>query len=83
MTFAGCLFLKLVPFLFVRPSGIAAGAQQPFGAEFPQLESLATGEWWAKGTLAAAQDEKQKQKAKGKSGQGGRESCEGVLRPSV
>jgi hypothetical protein len=28
----------------------AANAAQPFGAEFPNLESLTTGEWWKRGT---------------------------------
>jgi hypothetical protein len=30
-------------------------AAQPFGAEFPMLDSLATGDWWSKGQAAPAQ----------------------------
>ena len=52
--------------LALRPAAsLAQEAPQPFGAEFPQLESLTTGDWWTKGTLAAAQNEKQKDKGKG------------------
>ena len=54
MTFTRRLFLKLVPFLFMRTSGTYANGPQPFGAKFPNLESLTTGEWWTKGTLASA-----------------------------
>ena len=34
---------------------LAQDAPQPFGAEFPNLDSLATGEWWSKGAAAPAQ----------------------------
>ena len=35
--------------LAIKPAGlVAADAPQPFGPEFPNLDSLATGEWWAK-----------------------------------
>jgi hypothetical protein len=37
--------LQATPLLFVRTSGIATDAAQPFGEEFPNLESLTTGEW--------------------------------------
>ncbi len=45
------LFLKLTPLLFWRPSSspvLAAEAEaaRPFGAAYPQLDSLTTGEWW-------------------------------------
>ncbi len=42
-----------------------SGAQetaQPFGAEFPNLDSLTTGDWWAKGSAAAG---KSKNKGQG------------------
>lgn len=61
--------LQATPLLFVRTSGIAADASQPFGEEFPNLESLTTGEWWTKGTLAAASNNKPKSKGKAKGGQ--------------
>ncbi len=38
-------------------------APQPFGAEFPNLESLTTGQWWTRGVAAA--QAKGKGKAKG------------------
>ena len=40
----------------------AADNPQPFGSEFPNLDSLATGEWWAKpaATAAAAKAEPKK-----------------------
>ena len=35
--------------LAIKPGGlVAADLPQPFGPEFPNLDSLATGEWWAK-----------------------------------
>ncbi|MFM7606966.1 MAG: hypothetical protein ACKO8Z_17435, partial [Prosthecobacter sp.] len=68
MTFTRRLLLKIAPFLFVRASVSAADAPQPFGAEFPNLESLTTGEWWKKGMQAATQNEKKKAKGKGKGG---------------
>ncbi|MBL9116454.1 MAG: metallophosphoesterase [Verrucomicrobiaceae bacterium] len=43
----------------------AQDAAQPFGAEFPTLDSLTTGEWWKKGTAAAANTKKGKGKGKG------------------
>jgi hypothetical protein len=46
----------------------AADAAQPFGAEFPSLDSLATGEWWSKGAAVAAGDGKGRKKGKGKGG---------------
>ena len=60
MTFTRRLLLKIAPFLFVRGSASAADNPQPFGTEFPNLESLTTGEWWKKGVQAAAQNEKKK-----------------------
>ncbi len=40
--------------LAVPPGEVAArDAAQPFGSEFPNLESLTTGEWWTKGVAAA------------------------------
>ena len=39
--------------LAIKPAAsIAAEPPQPFGSEFPNLDSLATGEWWAKGSAA-------------------------------
>jgi hypothetical protein len=32
----------------------AVNTPQPFGAEYPELDSLSTGEWWTKGNLAPA-----------------------------
>ena len=45
--------LKLAPLLFWRRGMVQAlaaepGFEAPFSAEFPQLESLTTGEWWKK-----------------------------------
>ncbi len=40
-------------------------APQPFGAAFPNLESLTTGEWWTKGAMAAAPGAPNKAKGKG------------------
>ncbi len=52
--------------LVIDPTSLTAQeAAQPFGAEFPNLDSLATGEWWAKGA-AAAGNPKAKGKGKGK-----------------
>ncbi len=70
MTFTRRLFLKLVPFLFVRPPRIYADVAQPFGEKFPNLDSLTTGEWWTKGTLAAAPGANKNAKGKTK-GAGG------------
>jgi len=70
MTFTRRLRLKIAPFLFVRGSASAADNPQPFGAEFPNLESLTTGEWWTKNAAAAAKNEKKKAKGKGKGGGG-------------
>lgn len=45
---------------------------QPFGAEFPNLDSLATGEWWKKGAAAVAPKAPAKKAAnKGKKATGG------------
>ena len=63
MTFTRRDFVKTAPLLLVATPGIAAGAPQPFGTEFPQLESLTTGEWWTKVAKAAARESK-----KGKTG---------------
>ena len=54
MTFTRRLFLKvlgLVTFWRGAPSMAAQGAvdpAQPYGTEFPNLDSLAVGEWWKK-----------------------------------
>jgi len=41
--------------LALRPGAlVAANAAQPFGAEFPTLESLTTGEWWTRAAANAA-----------------------------
>ena len=65
MTFTRRILLKIAPFLFVRGSASAVDAPQPFGTEFPNLESLTTGEWWTKNAAAAAKNEKKKAKGKG------------------
>ena len=59
--------LKATPLLFVRGLGVAADSEQLFGPEFPQLDSLTTGEWWTKGALAAASNGKPKNKGGGQS----------------
>src|SRR5687768_13935567 len=38
---------------------------QPFGAEFPNLDSLTTGEWWMRGAAAAPQPKAKAKKTKG------------------
>lgn len=39
--------------LALNPRTLSAqNAAQPFGSEFPNLESLTTGEWWTRGTAA-------------------------------
>ena len=43
LTAAGVGALAVKPF-----TSLAEDAAQPFGAEFPDLDSLATGEWWSK-----------------------------------
>ena len=48
LTAAGVGALALKP-----DASFAQNTPQPFGAEFPELDSLATGEWWTKGTGAA------------------------------
>jgi hypothetical protein len=48
-----------------RSALLAQEAGQPFGAEFPNLESLTIGEWWTKATAGYA---KAKSKAKGAGG---------------
>lgn len=55
LTVAGAGALAIKPVV-----SIAAEPAQPFGTEFPGLDSLATGEWWSKGVAAAG---KGKQKA--------------------
>lgn len=47
--------LQATPLLFIRSSGIAADAAQPFGPDFPKLESLTTGEWWTRAVAADSQ----------------------------
>ena len=57
-------FLKTSPLLLLP--GAAIGADEllpsPFGARFPNLESLTTGEWWTKGALAAVANGQKKPK---------------------
>lgn len=38
---------------------------KPFGAEFPNLDSLTTGEWWTRGAAAAPQSKAKAKKTKG------------------
>ncbi|MGE0758476.1 MAG: hypothetical protein AB7F89_25835 [Pirellulaceae bacterium] len=58
--------------LAVVPGSLTAqNAPQPFGAEFPELESLTTGDWWTKGAagsspVASAPDPAKAGTAKGK-----------------
>jgi len=52
--------------LALQPGSLSAQfPAQPFGAEFPNLESLTTGEWWTQGADAAPQLKGKKAKAKG------------------
>ena len=60
LTAAGLSSLALTP-----GDSFALDAAQPFGAEFPELESLTTGEWWTKSAMAAAQGAPNKAKGKG------------------
>ena len=67
------LLLKISPFLFLgtsRSSRACAETPLPFGEKYPNLDSLTTGEWWSKGTLAAAPNENKNAKGKTK-GAGG------------
>jgi hypothetical protein len=62
--------LKATPLLLVPSSDLTAQtppglAAQPFGKEFPNLESLTTGEWWVIRPPAKAKEEKPKADAKG------------------
>ena len=50
LTAAGVGALALKPGM-----SFAQDASQPFGTEFPDLDSLATGEWWRKDAAASAQ----------------------------
>ncbi|HSI63612.1 MAG TPA: metallophosphoesterase family protein [Candidatus Saccharimonadia bacterium] len=47
-------------------AGISSAAEsaQPFGAEFPMLDSLATGEWWAKRAAAGPRNPNQNAQAR-------------------
>ncbi len=49
-------------------ASIAQESSRPFGAEFPKLESLTTGDWWTQGTQAAGQNGKLNSKGKGGGG---------------
>ncbi len=44
-------------------TSLAHEAPQPFGAEFPELDSLATGEWWSKKIVGAAGKGKDRDKS--------------------
>jgi hypothetical protein len=59
--------------LTVSPLNLSAQeAAQPFGADFPNLDSLATGEWWKKGAASVAAKAPAKKAAnKGKKAAGG------------
>lgn len=48
--------------LAIKPGVLpAADAAQPFGAEFPNLDSLTTGEWWTQGNTAPGKGKNQGQ----------------------
>jgi hypothetical protein len=52
--------------LALQPASLPAQpSSPPFGAEFPNLESLTTGEWWTRGAGATPQPKGKKAKAKG------------------
>ncbi len=57
-------FLKTSPLLLLPVTAIGADEllPSPFGARFPNLESLTTGEWWTKGALAAVANGQKKPK---------------------
>jgi hypothetical protein len=57
--------LQAAPLLLVSNTARAADPAMPFGAEFPTLESLTTGEWWVK--AAKGVGKKSKGKAAGSS----------------
>ena len=59
--------------LVVSPDLLAEDAAQPFGLEFPNLDSLATGQWWTKGATTSPPKAGAKGKGKGK-GKGGGQS---------
>lgn len=65
MTLTRRLLLKITPLLLFRGRAKAVDTATPFGTEFPNLESLTTGEWWTKNAAAAARNEKKKTKGKG------------------
>ena len=54
LTAAGVGALALKP-----DASFAQNSPQPFGAEFPELDSHATGEWWTKSSAAPAKGKKQ------------------------
>jgi hypothetical protein len=70
------LLLKIAPLFFWRGSlstfgessvlGAQSGGELPFGPDFPKLDSLATGEWWTKGSIAATSRPNKNAKGKGK-----------------
>ncbi len=66
-TAAGVAALALPPATLVGQE-----AAQPFGAEFPNLDSLTTGQWWDKGSAPASGKVKVKGKTKAKAKGGDR-----------
>jgi hypothetical protein len=70
------LLLKISPLFFWRASssvygepaviGSQSGTELPFGPDFPKLDSLSTGEWWAKGGIAAPPNANKNVKGKAK-----------------
>ncbi len=61
--------LKSAPLLLVpAPARAAADPALPFGADFPKLESLTTGEWWKQGLAGAAARPNSKPRPAGEGG---------------
>jgi 3',5'-cyclic AMP phosphodiesterase CpdA len=50
MKYTGLLLINLL-FAPLIPLHAGDDSAQPFGAEFPELDSLATGEWWSKNRI--------------------------------
>src|SRR5262245_52046033 len=58
--------------LALSPLALEAQESQPFGAEFPNLESLTTGQWWNRQAVADVEKAKGKGKAKARAKGGDR-----------
>ena len=59
-------FVSLITALVSAPFLAAEESPQPFGADFPQLDNLATGEWWTRADSSVPAKGKGKSKGKAK-----------------